>query len=357
MWICPKTTLAQSWCWCRQVAAMLLRGKWTCAGTLPSPRLPQDVKLDLQRALGIPPHSMFLCFKGKYLRDATSLASHGLPAPPRPPKLTYKVPRGRRNKRGVQRQALLSPTRKHEPEEEVGAVQGMLSVGGMSRRRRKAHKASLASKDIEEEEGLDGLHEVSGAEGSAPEASGQSPSPQGGGSQGGGSSGQDSDSEGSVTGFFQQEDSASDSEGSREGTGSYIEDGASVLTAATAPESIPLVARCAAAPSLPFSPNPLGSSFKPPSRADMLEGEEEGDRWRPEQVHEQHGDAHRSTVLYLTTSAMVAQQMAKMYTWQVDGSYASAVVAEQVRRDAVNMKAAVRQAQLRSRLQQRGIAV
>lgn len=130
-----------------------------------------------------------------------------------------------------------------------------------------------------------------------------------------------------------------------------IEDAASTFTAAAALDSIPLVAQVLAR-SDSFRRRSPSTASRTSSVASLVEGEETGDRWRPEQVHEVQGDAHRSTVLYLTASATVAQQMASFYTWKVDGSYASAFVAAQIRKEEATARQAAKQAELRLRLAQ-----
>ncbi len=280
----------------------------------------QDIKLELQGVLGIPPVAQFLVYKGQYLSNSKCLGDYAIPAAPRPIKLAY---RRRRNKRGVQQAALKpQPSRKSAAYEEDGAIAGCLSLGA-SDPLADAHTKAPAGRSVASaESGTESDGHTENGEDKPRDTSVDAASP---GKEEG--SGSDSDNSSISAGdIFKAEREAtwnSDSDVSSD----LFEDGASQKTASVPEHRIPLLARPAAR-----------------SRSVVT------DQWVPEQVCEEQGDSHRSTVVYFTASAMVAQQLARHFTWKVEGSFTSAVVAQAHRRETARHKQAVQQVRLQRKL-------
>ena len=255
--------------------------------------------------LGIPPVAQFLVYKGQYLSNSKTLGDYSLPAAPRPVKLAY---RRRRNKRGVQQQALkpTSSAQEDRDDSEDGSLGGALSL---QTQLEASPGDDLAGLDGVISEGGSGSDSDSDSDSHSKSDSASIPIDETGAPVADDAASVSTDGAGHGDLFTAARDASWGSQ-SGDSSGTELPGGtASQRTAAVPQHRVPLLMRQAAAA----------------RRGSVKRGWV--NQWHPEQACEEQGDSHRSSVLYFTASAMIAQQLAKHFTWKVQGSYTSAVVA------------------------------
>ena len=273
--------------------------------------------------LGIPPVAQFLVYKGQYLSNSKTLGDYSLPAAPRPVKLEYLR---RRNKRGVHKPRAADHHEQHPTRDEDGSMAGALSL----------QAAPLSGNppppDMDELES----HEATDSDDDSDDST-HEPRAAGAASGNGDTASSGSGSVDDQSGLFVVERDASwDSASSNSSHTDLFQATASQVAAAAPARSVPLLLQ--------------GKTAR--SNATERFGSQWVNEWQPEQVCEEQGDSHRSTVVYFTASAMVAQQLARHFTWKVKGSYTSAVVAQAHSRATARHKETIRQVRMQRRLQQ-----